>query len=91
MTTPSTTSGKHTPDFTPARRADGAREQSVTSARSRTNTRSRARQALPTMPTPSRNDVLVVTWANSSVTEPESVTKTMASGITPSSRDQNEP
>ena len=52
-TRPPATIGKQTPDRTPARWAAGARTQSVTSARSRTKTRSRCRHARPERPTPS--------------------------------------
>ena len=64
--------GKQIPDFTPARPAAGARTQSVSSARSCTKTRSRARQARPESPTPSAKLAARVTLRNSSPAEPDS-------------------
>ena len=88
-TRPPATMGKQTPERTPARCAAGARTQSVTSARSRTNTRSRARQARPDRPTPSAKLAERVTFRNSSPAEPDSTSKrsTFAAG----SSFQNEP
>ncbi len=65
--------GKQMPDRTPARCAAGARTQSVSSARSRTKTRSRVRHARPDSPTPSAKVASRVTLRNSSPAEPDSV------------------
>ena len=54
-TRPPSMIGKQTPDFSPPRRATGAREQVFISPRSGTKTRSRVCQAWPLSPSPSRN------------------------------------
>jgi len=73
-TWPARTIGKQTPDFTPARRAAGARTQSLTSARSGTKTRSFEAQVRPESPTPRAKVAESVTWRNSSPAEPDSAT-----------------
>ena len=70
ITFPSTMIGRQIPDFTPARCATGARQQSRTWPRSATKTRSRAFQARPERPSPSRNRASAVTLRNSSLTVP---------------------
>ena len=70
--------GKQTPDFSPLRRATGAREQLFISPRSGTKTRSRVCQAWPLSPSPSRNRASAVTRRNSSVTDPASWTNRSA-------------
>ena len=77
-TRPPSRIGKQTPDFSPLRRATGAREQVFISPRSGTKTRSRDCQAWPLSPSPSRNRASAVTRRNSSLTEPESWTNRSA-------------
>ncbi|KQP65245.1 hypothetical protein ASF47_05270 [Nocardioides sp. Leaf285] len=71
-TSPSTTIGKQTPDFTPTRWATGARTQSVISPRSGVKNRSRLRQARPESPTPSAKEERLVTSRNSGPASPDS-------------------
>ena len=70
--------GKATAVLTPARRANGARQQSCSSPRSVMWTRSRSRQARPLSPSPSRNRAVRVSRWNSSSTRPESREKASA-------------
>jgi hypothetical protein len=78
MTSPSRRIGKQIAPLIPARRAIGARQQSVSSPMSSTWKRSFSRQARPLSPSPRANRAERVSRTNSASTSPESIEKTRA-------------